>query len=79
MASLNDNAVSSQQNAGAARLSDNPGPQIQYVGNWPALDDTQLAVIIGINVGSFVLAWILLRLVWKPPTDKEIRSDANTR
>jgi hypothetical protein len=74
----NDNAISPEQNADAARLSDNPAATIQYVGDWPALNDTQLAVIIGINVGSFILAWILLRLVWKPPTDKQIRSVQNT-
>jgi len=47
-------------------------PELQYVGNWPHLDATNLAVIIAINIGAFIAAVILLRYVWKIPTEKEI-------
>lgn len=59
-------------------IMSSPHPAIEYVGEWPQLNDTQLGVIIGINVGVFILSWILLRLIWKPPTEKQLRSD-NTR
>ena len=50
-------------------------PHIAYVGNWPDLSSTQLAAIVGINVGALFLAWFMLRIVWKVPTDKELRSE----
>ncbi len=53
-------------------------PEIQYVGNWPHLDHTQLAVIICANIGSFIAAVILLRVIWKAPTEKELASAAQT-
>ena len=49
-------------------------PVIQYVGEWPSLSSTQLSVILAVNFGSLLAAWILLRLVWPVPTDKELRS-----
>ena len=47
---------------------------IHYIGSWPALSETQLWVIIAVNLGSFLLSWVFLRLVWPVPTDKELRS-----
>jgi hypothetical protein len=34
----------------------------------------QIAIIVCANVGTFLAAWILLRVVWKPPTPQEIKS-----
>lgn len=48
-------------------------PVIQYVGDWPSLSSTQLSVILAVNFGSLLAAWILLRLIWPIPTDKELR------
>lgn len=50
-------------------------PHIQYIGSWPELNDAQLAAIIAANVGSFILSWIMLRLVWKAPSEKQIRAE----
>lgn len=47
---------------------------IHYIGSWPALSETQLWVIVAVNLGSFLLSWVFLRLVWPVPTDKELRS-----
>jgi uncharacterized membrane-anchored protein len=53
--------------------NDADAPSIHYAGEWPHLTVTQLAVIISANIGSLLLAWILLRVVWKTPTEEEIR------
>lgn len=46
------------------------------VGNvWPELDNFNLYLIVGVNIGSFVLAWFILRVVWKPPTTQEAARD----
>lgn len=51
---------------------------IHYIGAWPALSHTQLWLILAVNVGSFILSWVFLRLVWPVPTDKELRSHTHT-
>lgn len=52
---------------------DQEGTAIHYVSGWPHLSDTQLAVIVGANVGSFLLICLLLRIIWKPPTEQQVR------
>jgi len=47
-------------------------PELHYIGSWPHLDATNLAIIIAANIGSFIACVVLLRYVWKIPTEKEI-------
>jgi dolichol kinase len=42
---------------------------------WPELSDTNVFAMIIINVGSFILTYLLLRIIWKPPTKEEISRD----
>lgn len=48
-------------------------PQPHYEGGWPNLTTGEQAAIAAVNVGGLIASWILLRLVWKPPTDKQLR------
>jgi len=40
---------------------------------WPHMSQTQLAAVVAVNLGSLVAAWVLLRLIWKPPTQQEVK------
>ncbi len=42
------------------------------VDSWPSLDSTQLGAMIGFNVISWILAYIILRIVYPPPTKEEL-------
>lgn len=38
---------------------------------WPELSNTNLIAMIAVNVGAFIGSIVLLRVIWKPPTDME--------
>lgn len=40
---------------------------------WPHLDNVDIIAIVAFNVGSFLISWILLRLVWPPPSSEEVQ------
>ena len=40
---------------------------------WPHLSDWHRVLIIAVNFGSLVAAWLLLRVIWTPPTQQQMR------
>lgn len=42
---------------------------------WPELSQTNVIAMTVVNVGSFFFAVFLLRFIWVPPTDEQIRHD----
>lgn len=40
---------------------------------WPTLTNTNLYAIIGVNIGSFIFAIILLRIIWPPPSPQQMK------
>lgn len=42
---------------------------------WPELSRANLIAMIAVNAGSVILAYVLLRIIWRPPTKEEIARD----
>jgi dolichol kinase len=50
------------------------GPEVMEA-VWPELSNANRIAMIVINVGAFVFAYILLRIIWKPPTKEQLAID----
>jgi len=40
---------------------------------WSSLDKYELSAILAVNIGSFLFACLLLRIIWPPPTQEEVK------
>jgi len=40
---------------------------------WPALDKYELSAMLAVNIGAFLISCLLLRIVWPPPTQDEVK------
>lgn len=47
----------------------------EEVVQWPQLSNTNLIAMIIVNVGAFIGAIVLLRVIWKPPTSEKLAKD----
>jgi len=42
---------------------------------WPELSHTNFVALVVVNVGALVFCYVLLRIIWKPPSDADIAKD----
>jgi dolichol kinase len=42
---------------------------------WPELSHNNTVALVVVNVGALIFCYVLLRIIWKPPSDEAIASD----
>jgi len=50
-----------------------PAPVVPPV--WPEISHTNLMAMLVVNVGALVFCYVLLRIIWKPPSDADLEKD----
>lgn len=43
--------------------------------SWPSLSHTTISLMIALNLGSLVAAYVLLRVIWPPPTTEQLTAE----